>query len=410
MKGRLAAALSLLVLLAPVARASVEEFSTFDLAPLEQDDENFLDHWLTRVPLRWDDEYRAATGAFRTSQGCYTSGEWFMKNDFKVRAALGRKTYLDLVYTRMDDDVATWEWMRFDFRFATDHTGTFGFRFQPSHDKSQHDFALLWDGGVPNGPLEVNATFTLEDAFNSLWEFRQARVGESYSPYRAHPVEPALRIASHGAHHRFELNGKWLTPLRQDHLQDPDTTLNGTHTLWGSKGSMLASVDVGRWTLEGRFEDEQVRSSHTRPSLAGDDRRLQRRWQAEAALQRSLGGTWRSELRWAYQDRMEDWRPPPTLANMRALDRGLAFEISGQPREDWHLRVGYLHDRILIAEHGTVPAFTWGTRKESRAYIGLEALFGRVRVQGIEGIELDQEPYDVTWHHDKGFLQLQTTF
>jgi len=57
-----------------------------------------------------------------------------------------------------------------------------------------------------------------------------------------------------------------------------------------------------------------------------------------------------------------------------------------------------------------MPGWTWGTRKESRAYLGLELLLGRVRVQGIEGIELDSEPYEVTFHHDKGFLQLQTTF
>jgi hypothetical protein len=28
----------------------------------------------------------------------------------------------------------------------------------------------------------------------------------------------------------------------------------------------------------------------------------------------------------------------------------------------------------------------------------------------IEGIELDPEPYEVWWVHDKGFLHLQTTF
>jgi hypothetical protein len=29
---------------------------------------------------------------------------------------------------------------------------------------------------------------------------------------------------------------------------------------------------------------------------------------------------------------------------------------------------------------------------------------------GIEGIELDPEPYDVWLVHDKGFLQMQTRF
>ena len=81
---------------------------------------------------------------------------------------------------------------------------------------------------------------------------------------------------------------------------------------------------------------------------------------------------------------------------------------------DWlKLRVGGLYDRITITQTGTTPAVaikTYGSRKESRAYVGLIARFGRVNLQGVEGIELDHEPYQVSFHHDKGFLQLQTTF
>jgi hypothetical protein len=69
-----------------------------------------------------------------------------------------------------------------------------------------------------------------------------------------------------------------------------------------------------------------------------------------------------------------------------------------------------MYDRIGIARAGVDPFFTYGSRKESRAYLGLDARFGRVSVSGVEGIELDQEPYEVTFHHDKGFLRLQTTF
>jgi len=42
--------------------------------------------------------------------------------------------------------------------------------------------------------------------------------------------------------------------------------------------------------------------------------------------------------------------------------------------------------------------------------VGLLAKFGNVSVEGTEGIELDTEPYQVVWHHDKGFLKLQCTF
>ena len=60
--------------------------------------------------------------------------------------------------------------------------------------------------------------------------------------------------------------------------------------------------------------------------------------------------------------------------------------------------------------NGYIPVEPTGTRYEDRAFFSLQKLFGRVRLQGIEGIELDKEPYPVTFHHDKGFLQLQTTF
>jgi hypothetical protein len=58
-----------------------------------------------------------------------------------------------------------------------------------------------------------------------------------------------------------------------------------------------------------------------------------------------------------------------------------------------------------------LPGFdSQGTRYEDRAIISLHKMFGKVRLQGIEGIELDKEPYPVAFHHDKGFLFLQTTF
>lgn len=409
MRFRFLAALSLLLVLAAPVRASVEEFATYDLIAMERDDENFLDRWLTRVPERWRHEFAAAPNAFRTSQGCYTSGEWFMRHDLKARAALGKRTDLVIGYLQVNDDLASWEWLRLDFRWRTDRAGSFGFRFQPAADKSQQDFAALWDWGVPGDPLQVSAAFTLEDAFNSLWEFRQDRVGDHSEPYRAHPVEPALWIASDGKRHHLELGAKWLTPLRKE-IRDPDPTQDGSYSLLGVKGDLLAQYSFTRWEMEARFETEQVRSSESSVLLPGDGRNYRRRWMGEAAARYRFGGTWVAEARGAYQDRVQDWQLPLVLANMRALDRGIALEVAGEPREGWRTRFGLMHDRVGVENRGSLPGSTWGARTESRAYVGLEARFGRVRVQGIEGIELDHEAYDVSFHHDKGFLQLQTVF
>lgn len=409
MTRRLLAALSLVLLLAAPARATVEEFSTYDLLAMEGDDENFLDRWLTRVPNAWQHEFAASPNAFRTSEGCYTSGQWYMRHDLKARATMGKRSYLDIGWLQVTDDLAAWQELRLDFRWRTDRTGTFGFRFQPSGDKSQQDFAALWDWGESGDLLQVGAVFTVEDAFNSLWEFRQARVGARNEPYRAHPLEPALRIASEGKRHRVELSGKWLTPLRKD-IEDPDPSRNGSYSLLGSKAALFAQYLFPRWETEARFETEQVRSSQVSVLLPGDGRNFRRRWLGEAALRRRFGRTLVAEARGAYQDRLQDWRPPVALATMRALDRGVAVEVAGEPVAGWRMRVGLMRDRVGIERRGDLPGFTWGTRTESRAYVGLEARFGRVRVQGIEGIELNREPYEVSFHHDKGFLQLQTVF
>jgi hypothetical protein len=406
---RLLAALALAALLAPAARASVEEFSTFDVASMESDDENFFDHWLTRLPAHWRAEYDSSSNAFRTSQGCYTSGQWYQAHDFKARAPLGQSAYLDVGWQQMSDDMAQWEWLRLDFRIATKHAGTFGIRFQPAADKSNQDFAALWDWGRAGDPLWIEAAFTIEDAFNSLWKFRQTQVGDHHEPYTAHPVEPALRVVSQGRRHRVEVAGKWLTPLAKDIL-DADGSQSGTHALWGAKGAMLAEFSLGRWQLEARFVDQQALSHETTPLEAGDGHQFRRHWQAEGAVRRGVGGSWVLEARGAYQDRAQDWQPPVAAGAFRALDRGYALELAGEPWKLWHTRAGLMHDRVGIAQQGEAPYFTWGTRTESRAYVALEKQFGRVRVQGIEGIELDSEPYEVTFHHDKGFLQLQTTF
>jgi hypothetical protein len=406
---RLLVALALLALAARTAHATVEEFSTFGVATIESDDENFFDHWLTRVPTRWRDEFESTPNAFRTSQGCYTAGQWYMESDLKVRAPLGEHAWLDIGWQQMSDDMAQWEWLRLDFRMPTKHAGTFGIRFAPAPEKSSQDFSALWDWGTAAGPLQVGAVFTVEDAFNSLWEFRQAQVGNHTEPYHAHPLEPALRVVSRSRHHRVELSGKWLTPLGKN-IVDASPAESGTFELWGAKGALLGEVSFGRWELETRLENEQVRSGQTTPVAPGDGHDYRRLWRAEGAARRRFGAHWVAEARGAYQDRAQNWRPPVADGAFRALDRGLAFEIAGEPRRLWHTRAGIMHDRIGVLRRGAVPYFSWGTRKEARAYVSLEKQFGRVHVQGIEGIELDVEPYEVTFHHDKGFLQLQTAF
>ncbi|MFN8589052.1 MAG: hypothetical protein U0704_14775 [Candidatus Eisenbacteria bacterium] len=397
----------LLVLAAP-ARASVEEFATFDLARMEEDDESSLDHYLARYSPAWRAEWDSSTSAFRTSQGCLTAGLWNTEYELKTRASMGRRSYLDLQLQQVETDYAHYEWLSFDFRFLT-RAGLFGVRFRPSYDKSQQDFALLWSHGDGRSPLQVEAALTVEDMFNTLWEFRQARVKDHNEPYRRHPFEPALRVVSRGDKHRVELSGAWLTPSRK-HIDDPDDSVDGSYSLWGSRFFALAERQFSRWNIEGRLDGERALSARTYDQSPGNSRVFRRLWNGELALRRDFGARTRGELRWAYRDRQQSWAPPAGDGRLGALDRTTALEFSHRLRESFTLRTGVLYDRVGISTAGGYPGWTWGSRKESRAFVGAQARFGRIRVQGVECIELDHEPYEVTLHHDKGFLQLQTTF
>ena len=115
------------------------------------------------------------------------------------------------------------------------------------------------------------------------------------------------------------------------------------------------------------------------------------------------------EGRWIYSSRDEHYGPPYGPGDFSSLDRIAALEADVRIQPRLTARLGGLYDRVTVSQVGNTP-FSWGSRTESRAYVGLYARFGRVTVSGVECIELDPEPYDVWFVHDKGFLHMQTTF
>ena len=143
------------------------------------------------------------------------------------------------------------------------------------------------------------------------------------------------------------------------------------------------------------------------------DQPTRRQWTVETAVRRRVTPRLSAEARWLYQGRTQTHAPPDGPRRFTGIDRMLQGEALWRASDRLKLRVGGLYDRITITQTGLPPAVpikTYGSRKESRAYVGLIARFGRVDLQGVEGIELDHEPYQVSFVHDKGFLQLQTTF
>jgi hypothetical protein len=403
----------------PAARASTEEFSSFDVVRAEEDDESALDHLLARPPAAWRAEWERAPLAFRTSQGCFTSGQWYTHDQLKLGTPVGRRARFALEFDRVESDLLACEnldlWLMFPQR-----AGVLGVMFRPYYDKSRQDFALRWELGADTTRNQLRLTYGFEDLFNNLWVWRQTRVGESGQPYERHPWEPAVKAALRRERWRAEAEGRWLT-LARKRLDATATDAARTQTLWGAWGTADLEARAFGVTWLGRAEDRQARSTD-RPegdggaagSAGGGDpggtgRYTRRLWRTELGLRRAVRRDATVEARWVYMERMQGERAPLPATSFRAVDRVLQLEACWSPRTGLGLRAGGLFDRVTVDRDGDAGP-THGGRNESRAYVGIAARFGRLSLTGTEGIELDPERYEVWNHHDKGFLQLQTTF
>jgi hypothetical protein len=409
----LALALALALLpgaLPPPAAASTEEFSSFDVERPEEDDESVLDHLLTRLPAEWRDEWERAPQAFRTAQGCYTSGQWYEYNQLKLVSPLGRRARFGLRLDQVESDLFSYENLDLWFLFPQ-RVGTLGVMFRPSPDKSRQDFALAWEVGADTTRGQLRLVYGLEDLFNNLWVWRQTRVGEYGEPYQGHPWEPAFKAALRRPRWRVETEGRWLTPARKRVNAYGAPEFQRAQSLWGAWGSAAVEARALGATWTARTENRQARSTDQLLDFSnGDSRKTRRLWQVELSALRVARRGLTVEGRWLYVDRMQSYRPPLADARFHAIDRTLQLEARWEAQPRLLVRLGGLYDRIGVGKSGDTGRFSYGSRKESRAYVGLVARFGRVRVSGVEGIELDREPYEVWHRHDKGFLQLQTTF
>jgi len=228
-------------------------------------------------------------------------------------------------------------------------------------------------------------------------------------PYERHPYEPALRMFWRGGGPRVALGGKWLTPsVKRYDTFDP--ALRRKEHLWGAKGDAVVSQQLGRALLDLGFDMVQASSSAEWPSQPGDHHLFSRRWRVEGGLSHPYGEHARVTARFIYQERLQVWSPPIAYATLDCIDRIPTLETEFQLPLAIGARAGYLHNRVTVVQVGAVPTFTWGTRKENRLFVSLQKRFGKVLVEGTEGIELDKEGYDVAFVHDKGFVHVMFPF
>lgn len=412
--GRLARLLAVVALLASVpvaeARASLEEFSTFNVEEQERDDESLLDHLLTRPPRAWRDEWERSTLVVRSAQGCLTAGQWFNRTDLRLRTAIGRRAWFAFALHQDESDRYLTDYTEFSVHFAT-RFGTAGYSFRPARDKASQDMGLMWDVGSDTSAFQLHLVYGLEDVFNNFWEFRQVEVGGRSEPYLRHPWEPGLRMVLRRPGLRAELGGRWLTPGTRrlittlfDPSQDRISTLWGT-LAWASVEARALGVD---W--EAATTNHQASSTlHPKDVPLPDGRDFRRQWSFEAAARRQVAPRWSAEARWVYQERTQDHAPPVDPPRFAAVDRLIQLETIWSATPSLSLRLGAMRDRIGVAWSAVTP-YSYGSRSEDRAYLGVILHFGALSLQAVEGIELDHEPYNVWLVHDKGFLQAQARF
>jgi hypothetical protein len=403
--------LCLIVAAPPGARAGTEEFSTFSVEEQERDDESLLDHLLTRAPGEWEGEWTRAPLAIRTRQGCLTAGQWFTVIDLKLRTSMGERAWMGVTLTQSEDDTVDYQFIDLSLHVPT-RWGTPFLMFRPFHDKARQDFAVGVDVGADTSAFQASAVLGLEDLFNNLWAFRQTTLGEVSQPYIKHPFEPALRLAVRQPRWRAEIGGRYLTPgVKRVIVSYANPDLDRIVTLWGTYawwevGARALGAD---WTVSGANHQASTGEWMAgTPEVESHDYR--RQWWVEASARRPLGPRWAAEARWLHQERTGNTASPVAPRAFGAIDRATQLELSWRATPAMTLRAGGLLDRITAGTAGVAPEWMPGSRRESRAYVGLALRFGRVTISGVEGFELDREPYEVSWVHDKGFVQLQATF
>ena len=406
-------ALALLLALSAMPRmahAGTEEWSTFNPEAQELDDESTLDHLLNRQPREWRDAWERSPRALRTSQGCLTAGVWFIDSQLKLQTALGKRTEFGLLVTQRETDAESYSYTDFQLRVHT-KAGTPGVWFRPLADKSRQDFAFTWAAGSDTSAEQFEATFALEDVFNNLWAFRQAQVGGLFEPYKRRPYEPGVHWVSRHSRVRAEVSGRWLTPNRKRVIDynrpDPDRMV----TLWGTIAEASIEVKTGSLLWQLATANQQARSSDAPVDNPTDNAlNFRRRWSVEAAVERPVCSTLTAGIRTLYQDRDARRGPPFGPTEFSALDRVAQLELRWQASPALGVKAGGMFDRVNVGEYGPYRPYSYGTRNESRGYVGLNVRFGNVTFSGYEGIELDPEPYPVWLVHDKGFLSMQARF
>jgi hypothetical protein len=384
------------LLLSGSAAAALEEFENWSVGARELDDENGLDA-LLRSFSPWDDwRWRENLQGARVGMGCATTQFWEVNLEVKMLRQVSDRVLVGFRSWQQAELGESVSWNEFSGGFRPVGRWWVGGTYRPSFEKEQHD-AGLFVGYKRDWMSWVRLHLGFEDVLNNFWDDRTRYIEDKgRRVYISQPREWELR----GMWREQGLGAVAVRGVVLPHYQrtfetapsDPAPSTDRQLTGWLLRTDLVS--DPLRRTVLGF----RSRLKGTDRSQAWGQYRLSERWRF-----RAIG-----HARWSNETHFDGTR-----------DHHIDIEqYGGMATVVWStwrfldIEVGVAAERVNVDQDAgpRFSYFTHGTRGESRAIIALDLHWNGARLILIESLEGNDEGYQTTGYHDKGFAQLVIEF
>lgn len=408
-------ALILAVHPAPPARASIEDFETWDVGAQENDDEYGLDMYFLSFSPEWDAHWLYSGDGARSTMGSSDNEVWEMRNELRMRRQLNDRVHF--LYGFTQDQGLTIENEQHFLGLEVEGGGFwFGPFARPITTKEHLDAGLMvrraWKSGT-----EIRASLSFEDWISDHTNGRSNIRNRTFTDFLDPAREWRLGVRQVWSPVRWIAADVVRLPEFERRIQPPASTGLPEDFRWvgGHSWSVRGAGDPMRGlTFDFLAEGKKSRVANF-PSDGLDPVDTHRdAWKLRTRVTHALAGKflgrWGVQVRGAHEKDVADTAAVPyrlivddvvtTVGTRREITRWLTGEF------------GYGHQETKIHQVGPKDEhrFTWGTRSENRLYLIAELATAGLRARFIETIELDNEGYKAFGDHDKGFVQLMADF
>jgi hypothetical protein len=403
------------------AECALEEFEIWSIGARELDDENGLDE-LLRSFSPWEDwRWRENQKGARVGMGCATTQFWEVNLDVKLWHEVSDRVMVGFRSRQREQLGESVSWNEFSGGFRPVGRWWVGGTYRPAFEKEQHD-AGLFVGYMRDWMSWLRLHVGFEDVLNDFWDERTRYIeGKSRRVYVTNP-------------HELELTGGWreaglgavavrgvLLPAYQRTLEPgPDDPVHSSDTR------------LTGWLLRTDLVSDPLRRTVLgfRGRVKGTDRSLGIRYEGTAGIDYTLDearlrelwlqpwGEYRLAERWKFRAIGQARWSSETHDDGSREHRIEIQQVGGMGSLIWSawqfldISLGVAAEAVRV-DQDAGPEFTYfthGDRGESRAVIALDLHWNGARMVLIESLEGNNEGYQTTGYHDKGFAHLVIEF